>query len=301
MTTATAVDKGATVKKSGKRAKALKRFVRNPWAMIGLVLLLVTVVAAAFAPVLAPHDPDQGNLRARVAAPSWLDDTGKSDHLLGTDPLGRDLLSRIVYGARISLMIGITAVLISMVIGVTLGLIAGYYGKRVDDVIMRIADIQMAFPFILFAIIVMAVFGSGLWKLIIVLGISQWAAFARLVRGQVISVKEMDFIQSARAIGASDPRIICKHILPNVMSSIIILATLKVATNILSEASLTFIGLGVSPTIPAWGSMLADGKNYLETAWWVATFPGIAIMVTVLGFNLLGDWLRDELDPKLRV
>jgi peptide/nickel transport system permease protein len=288
-------------KKKGNWSKPIRRFVRNPWAMTGMFLLLITVFCAVFAPLIAPTGPDQADLRARLAPPSWLDESGKSTHLLGTDQVGRDLLSRIIYGARISLLVGVSSVLISMVIGVVLGLIAGFYGKWVDDILMRLADVQLAFPFILFAIIVMTVFGAGLWKLIIVLGISNWVGFARLVRGQVMSVKEMEYVQAARAIGATNFRIIRKHVLPNVMSSIIVLATLNVAVNILLEASLTFIGLGVDPSIPAWGGMLADGRNYMETAWWVATFPGVAIMLTVLGFNLLGDWLRDELDPNLRV
>jgi peptide/nickel transport system permease protein len=304
MTSTTTVENKLAVqsqKRKGKWSKLGRRFVRNPWAMTGMILLLITVLAALFAPVIAPEEPDKADLRARLAPPSWLDETGKSTHLLGTDQVGRDLLSRIIYGARISLLVGVSSVLISMVIGVVLGLIAGFYGKWIDDVLMRLADVQLAFPFILFAIIIMTVFGGGLWKLIIVLGISNWVGFARLVRGQVMAVKEMEYVQAARAIGATNFRIIRRHVLPNVTSSIIVLATLNVAVNILLEASLTFIGLGVDPSIPAWGGMLADGRNYLETAWWVATFPGFAIMMTVLGFNLLGDWLRDELDPNLRV
>jgi peptide/nickel transport system permease protein len=288
-------------KKNGKWSKVGKRFIKNPWALTGMVLVLLTVVSALFAPWIAPNEPDQADLRSRLAAPSWMDESGKATNLLGADQVGRDLLSRIIYGARISLMVGILSVAISMVIGVILGLIAGFYGKWLDDFIMRTADVQLAFPFILFAIIIMAIFGPGLWKLIIVLGLSNWVGFARLVRGQVMSVKEMEYVQAARAIGGTDFRIIRKHVLPNVASSIIVLATLNVAVNILLEASLTFIGLGVDPSIPAWGSMLADGRNYVDTAWWVATFPGFAIMLTVLGFNLLGDWLRDELDPNLRI
>lgn len=288
-------------KKRGKWSKVGLRFIKNPWAVTGAILVLLTVVAALFAPWIAPIDPDKADLRARLSEPSWLDETGESKTILGGDQLGRDLLSRIVYGARISLIVGLLSVVISMVIGVTLGLVAGFYGKWVDDVIMRIADVQLAFPFILFAITVMAIFGAGFWKLVILLGLSNWVGFARLVRSQVMTVKEMEYVQAARAIGGTNFRIIRKHVLPNVTSSIIVLATLSVAVNILLEASLTFIGIGVDPSIPAWGSMLADGRNYVDTAWWVATFPGIAIMLTVLGFNLLGDWLRDELDPNLRV
>ncbi len=302
--TSTVLDQKPAVQpkpRRGKWSKLVRRFVRNPWAMVGLFLLLLTVFSAVFAPVIAPEPPDKADLRARLAPPSWLDETGKSTHLLGNDQVGRDLLSRILYGARISLLVGVASVVIAMVIGVVVGLIAGFYGRWLDDFFMRIGDVQLAFPFILFAIIVMTVFGAGLWKLIIVLGISQWVGFARLVRGQVMTVKEMEYVQAAKAVGATNYRIIRKHVLPNVLSSIIVLATLNVAVNILLEASLTFIGLGVDPSIPTWGGMLADGRNYLETAWWVATFPGIAIMITVFGINLLGDWLRDELDPNLRI
>jgi len=283
-----------------KRLRVLKKLKKNYWAIVGISLVLLTILTAIFAPWIAPKAPDDADLRSRLAAPSWLDETGNSNYLLGADQVGRDLLTRIIYGSRISLLVGIMSVLISMVIGVILGLVAGYYGKRVDDIIMRLGDIQLALPFILIAILMMAIIGTGLWKLIIVLGISNWVGFARLVRGQVMSVKEMEYIQAARSIGATHYRIMRKHILPNVASSIIVLATLNIAVNILLEASLTFIGLGVDPSIPAWGSMLADGRNYIDTAWWVATFPGIAIMLTVLGFNLLGDWLRDEFDPSLK-
>lgn len=282
------------------RQKLLKKLKSKGWALFGIILVLITIITAVFAPWIAPFNPDDADLRSRLAPPSWLDDTGKSDYLLGSDQIGRDLLTRIIYGARISLLVGILSVLISMVIGVILGLVAGYYGKWVDDVIMRLGDIQLALPFILIAILMMAIIGTGLWKLIIVLGISNWVGFARLVRGQVMSVKEMEYIQAAKSIGASHNRIMRKHILPNVASSIIVLASLNVAVNILLEASLTFIGLGVDPSIPAWGSMLADGRSYIDTSWWVATFPGVAIMLTVLGFNLLGDWLRDEFDPNLK-
>jgi peptide/nickel transport system permease protein len=288
-------------KKPSNTKVFFRRLLKNPVALLGVFLVLLTVISALAAPLIAPYDPGGASLTSRLDPPSWLDETGESTYLLGADQIGRDLLSRIIYGARISLMVGVIGVLLSMVIGVVVGLIAGFYGKWLDDIIMRLADVQLAFPFILFAIVVMSVLGGGIWKIILILGITYWVGFARLVRGQVMAIKEIEYIQAARAIGGTDFKIIVKHILPNVSSSILVLSTLYVAEFILLEASLTFLGLGVDPTIPSWGGMLADSRNYISSAWWVATFPGIAIMLTVLGFNLLGDWLRDELDPNLRV
>jgi peptide/nickel transport system permease protein len=198
-------------------------------------------------------------------------------------------------------MVGFFGVIISMVIGTVLGLISGYFGKWLDDFIMRIADIQLAFPFMLFAIVIMSVLGTGIWKIIIILGLTYWVGFARLIRGEVISLKEQEYVQAAKAIGGTNFTIIRKHILPNVMSSILVLGTMYIAEFILLEASLTFLGLGVDPTIPSWGGMLADSRNYVTSAWWTATFPGVAIMLTVLGFNLLGDWLRDRFDPNMKL
>lgn len=286
--------------KKNREPSLFKKLIRNPWAFIGFILVLTTVVCALFAPLIAPFDPKGANLADRLMEPIWLDESGNSEYLLGGDQLGRDLLSRIIYGSRISLMVGILGVIISMSIGVFFGLLAGYAGKWVDDIIMRVADVQLAFPFILFAIIIMAIYGGGLWMLILVLGLSNWVGFARLIRSQVLSIKEVEYIQAAKAIGNNPFSVVTKHILPNVSSSILVLSTMMIAEFILLEAALTFLGLGIDPTIPSWGGMLADSRNYISTAWWTATFPGIAIMLTVLGFNLLGDWLRDELDPNLR-
>ncbi|MBS4213850.1 MULTISPECIES: ABC transporter permease [Neobacillus] len=278
------------------------RFVKkNPAGFIGILLVLLSVSCALFSQWIAPLDPGKASLSSRLSPPSWADDTGKSVFLLGADQVGRDLLSRIIYGAKISLMVGFFGVLISMIIGTILGLISGYFGKWMDDLIMRVADIQLAFPFILFAIVIMSVLGTGIWKIILILGLTYWVGFARLIRGQVISLKEQEYIQAAKAIGGTQFRIIRKHILPNVMSSILVLGTMYIAEFILLEASLTFLGLGVDPTVPSWGGMLADSRNYVTTAWWTATFPGIAIMLTVLGFNLLGDWLRDKFDPNMKM
>lgn len=287
-------------KKISFLSKVFKFIRKNPIGILGMILVAGTVVCAIFAPWIAPYDPSQASLTARLDAPSFADETGESQYFLGGDQLGRDLLSRMIYGARISLIVGIFGVLISLVIGTIMGLISGYFGKWLDDLIMRIADIQLAFPFMLFAIVVMSVLGTGIWKIVIILGLTYWVGFARLIRGQVISLKEQEFIQAAKAIGGSNTRIILKHILPNVLSSILVLSTMYIAEFILLEASLTFLGLGVDPTIPSWGGMLADSRNYITTAWWTSVFPGIAIMLTVLGFNLLGDWLRDRFDPNLK-
>ncbi|WP_434088023.1 ABC transporter permease [Cytobacillus solani] len=266
-----------------------------------MILVLLSISAALFSQWIAPFDPSKASLTSRLAPPSWADETGESVFFLGADQVGRDLFSRIIYGAKISLMVGFFGVLISLVIGTVLGLVAGYFGKWLDDFIMRVADIQLAFPFILFAIVIMSVLGTGIWKIIIILGLTYWVGFARLIRGEVISLKEQEYIHAAKAIGGTTFTIIRKHILPNVMSSILVLGTMYIAEFILLEASLTFLGLGVDPTIPSWGGMLADSRNYVTTAWWTATFPGIAIMLTVLGFNLLGDWLRDKFDPNMKL
>ncbi|WP_419158209.1 ABC transporter permease [Rossellomorea sp. BNER] len=287
--------------KKSSRKKVWSFLKKNPSGMLGLILVVITVTCALFSNWIAPLDPGEASLTSRLSPPSWADETGESTFFLGADQLGRDLLSRIIHGAKISLMVGFFGVVIALVIGTLLGLISGYFGKWLDDVIMRVADIQLAFPFILFAIVVMSVLGTGMWKIIIILGLTYWVGFARLIRGQVISVKELEYVQAAKAVGGTHFTIIRKHIFPNVLSSILVLGTLYIAEFILLEASLTFLGLGVDPTIPSWGGMLADSRNYISSAWWTATFPGIAIMLTVLGFNLLGDWLRDKLDPNLKL
>ncbi len=294
------VDQSVEKKEKNQWVQLWKKLIRNPGALIGFILVSLTVFCALFAPLIAPYDPGEANLGARLMAPIWADETGESTYILGGDQLGRDLLSRIIYGTQVSLMVGIISVLLAMGIGVFLGLLAGYAGKWVDDIIMRIADVQLAFPFILFAIIIMAIFGGGLWMMILVLGLTNWVGFARLIRSEVLSIKEMEFIHAAKAIGNHPISIVVKHIIPNVASSILVLSTMMVAEFILLEAALTFLGLGIDPTIPSWGGMLADSRNYISTAWWTAIFPGVAIMLTVLGFNLLGDWLRDELDPNTR-
>lgn len=265
---------------------------------IGLVLVVLAMAAAVGAPLLAPYSPQSADLPARLTPPAWL--KPGSPYILGTDAIGRDMLSRIIHGARISLEVGLVSVLLSSLAGTALGLLGGYYGGWLDEAAMRAADLQLSFPFILFAIVVIAVLGPGLNRIILVLVVTQWALYARLVRSETLAVRETDYIQAARAIGVADRRIIWRHVLPNALGAVMVLATLSIANNILLEASLTFLGLGVDPSVPSWGGMLAESRNYIQTAWWDSTFPGLAIMLTVMGFNLVGDWLRDRLSPDLR-
>ncbi|MFC4456228.1 ABC transporter permease [Deinococcus sonorensis] len=263
--------------------------------LFGVLITGAVVLLVLLAGVLFPAGTDVMDLSARLQPPTF-----SGAHPLGTDPIGRDVLSRVVYGGRISLTVGLVSVVLSALIGTLLGLLAGYYRATVGAVLMRLADVQLAFPFILLAITVIAIIGPGLWKLIAVMVVSQWAQYARVVRGQVLALREQEYVQAAQALGAGDSRLMLRHIIPNAIGPIVVLATLNVANNILLESGLTFLGLGVDPQIPSWGGMLADGRTYLQTAWWVSVFPGVAITVTVLGFNLLGDWFRDRLDPHRR-
>lgn len=260
--------------------------------VLGLLFAGGIALVVLLSPVLFPDGGEGMDLMARLIPPfqSWA-------HTLGTDPLGRDVLARVAVGGKISLMVGFLSVLGAVTIGTLVGLVAGYYRGIAEMLLMRFADIQLALPFILVAIMFLAILGAGIDKVILVMIATQWVQYARLVRGSVLSLRDREFILSARAIGVGNGRIIFTHILPNVLGPIIILMTLQVANNILLESSLTFLGLGVDPLIPSWGGMLADGRTYLQTAWWVSVFPGLAIMFTVLGLNLLGDWLRDLLDP----
>ena len=275
------------------------RFLREPSAVFGSVILTALIVAAIAAPALAPHDPGATDLRLRNVPPSW-DAEGSAEHLLGTDPVGRDILSRIIYGARVSLFVGIAVTVLAAILGVAVGLLAGYYGGAVDEVLMRIADLFLVFPFILLAVTIIAVLGAGLTNLIIVLVVTGWVQYARLVRGQVLSLKRVQYVEAARVAGATDRRLIGRHILPNLLASVVVLGTLQMAFVLLTEAALSFLGLGVNPSVPTWGTMINEGRNYIYNAWWVITFPGIAILLTVLAINMLGDWLRDVLDPTLR-
>jgi peptide/nickel transport system permease protein len=264
------------------------------------MVLLIIFGVGALADVLAPHEPNLVDVSNRLRPPMWLPGTSPG-YLLGTDDVGRDILSRILYGARLSLLVGVLATLFSGSIGLVLGLVAGYRDGLIGDAIMRVAEIQLAFPFILLAITFLAVLGAGVVNLIIVLSFAGWVVYARVVRAQTLSWREKEFVEAARCLGANDVTILVRHILPNIAAPLIILASFSVATNVLAEASLSFLGLGVPPTVPSWGAMLADARSYLRDAWWLATFPGLALMLTVLSTNVVGDWLRDYFDPRLRL
>ena len=279
--------------------RAVSSLRRSRAAVAGQLVLGVVLFLAIAANWISPHNPNEQVLERRLLPPAW-SEGGSRRHLLGTDHLGRDILSRVIYGSRISLSVGILAVIISGVLGVGAGLIAGYYGRGWDAAIMRLVDIQLAFPFILLALAIIGVLGPGLRNVILVLGVAGWMVYARVVRGQVLSVREREFVEAARAVGASDFRILRFHVLPNILAPVIIVGTFAVATCIITEASLTFFGLGVEATIPTWGSMLSDGRAYMATAWWLTTFPGLAMMLTVLALNVIGDWLREFLDPRMR-
>jgi peptide/nickel transport system permease protein len=282
----------------GRAWRSLRRAV---WPLVAIFILMVVFFAAIFGPALAPKNPNRQNIILRLQPPMQPDRTGVVQHYLGTDSLGRDVFSRLIYGARISLLVGFTAVFIGGTLGIALGVTAGYVGGRVDAVIMRLADIQLAFPFILLAIMFLVVLGSGVLNLILILGIGQWVTYARIARAQTLSQREKEFVEAARALGASAPSIAIKTILPNILAPLIVIASFNVASVILSEAALSFLGLGVPPTVPTWGGMLAESRDQLLAGrWWLAVYPGVAIALTVLSFNILGDWLRDFLDPRLR-
>ena len=268
-------------------------------AKFGLVVVAFWIVVAVFAPLLAPYGVNDIDIAQRLAPPCWAEG-GTMAHILGTDQLGRDVLSRLLYGSCISLMVGVVAGCVGLVIGVTLGLLAGYFGGWVDAVISRMIDVMLSFPFIFLAMLLVAVLASSLVNVILVLGITGWVPYARTVRAQTLSVREKEFVKSAGAMGCGSLRIICKHILPSVIDSAIILGTMDVGTNILSEASLTFLGLGIPPGIATWGNMIATGRDYIFTAGWLTVIPGVALLVGCLSINFVGDWLRDIRDPRLR-
>lgn len=277
---------------AAQAGSSARRHFRSFELTLGLLLAGGMALAVLFSGFLFPDGGESMDLMARLTPP--FQDLA---HPLGTDPLGRDVLARVIVGGRISLTVGVLSVLGAVVLGTLIGLVAGYYRGIAEILLMRFADIQLALPFILLAIMFLAILGTGVDKIIFFMIVAQWVQYARLVRGSVLALRDREFILSARAIGVGNGRIIFTHILPNVLGPIVILMTLQVANNILLESSLTFLGLGVDPLIPSWGGMLADGRTYLQTAWWVSVFPGLAIMFTVLGLNLLGDWLRDLLDP----
>jgi peptide/nickel transport system permease protein len=302
-------DAGPSVESASRASAAQGRFpwyrqrlwrtLRRGSGLFNVAFLLVVTFSAVAAPWITHQDPTFGEPVKRLRPPAW-QTAGTSANLLGTDQLGRDVYTRLVYGSRISLVVGLGTVLISAVLGSAVGLVAGYFGGRLGTALMRLADVQLAFPFLLLALAVVAAIGAGLLNVILILGIAGWATFARVVRAQVLSIKQREYVEAVRAIGAGQPTIVLRHVVPNVLTPVIVLATATVANNIVVEASLTFLGLGVQPTIPSWGSMLADGRDYLAVAWWMGIFPGTSLMLTVLAINLLGDWLRDYLDPTLR-
>jgi peptide/nickel transport system permease protein len=275
------------------------RLRSSPTGIAGVVIVTVFVATAIFAPVLATHDPNQGNLLMRFQPPMWAQQQ-PTGHLLGTDQLGRDLFSRIVYGTRVSLIVGLATMVIAAAVGIILGLVSGYLGGWPEVAIMRLVDAIIAIPNLLLYLTMIGVFGPNLLVLIAVLGLLGWTTYARVVRGEVLVIKEREHVAAARALGQADLLIVVRHILPHAMASVVILGTLQIATTIVTESGLSFLGLGVQPPTVTWGRMLADGRNYVATAWWIATFPGVAISIAVLGFIFLGDWLRDVLDPRLR-
>jgi peptide/nickel transport system permease protein len=271
-----------------------------PWpTALGLGFVLLVILTAVGADWVAPSDPLRQSLRARLVAPTLQGPDGRA-HLLGTDHLGRDVLSRLIYGARVSLTVGFAAVVVGGLAGAALGLVAGFEGGWLDSIIMTLADAQLAFPFILLAIGIIAVLGPSFPTLIIVIALSGWMTYARVLRSQVLSLRSREFVDAIRSLGGSLPRIVLRHVLPNVLSSLVVIATLELARAIVLEATLSFLGLGVQPPTPSWGGMVQEGREYLDSAWWISTFPGLVLMATSIIVSRTGDWLRDVLDPTLR-
>lgn len=278
--------------------RLLRALVRDPLALAALLFLLLLAVAALLAPWVAPFDPADGDLAMRNQPPLTAPEIGDGwPHLLGTDALGRDQLSRIIFGARISLLVAVISVLLSGILGTIIGLAAGYFRGIADDVAMRFVDLQMGFPSLLLALFVLYVIGAGLWNIVLVLALTRWMVYARVSRGLMLASRENVYVEAARAVGCGDRRIILRHLLPNLLTPLLVLATLEAATMILTEASLSFLGLGLPLGEPSWGQMLAQGRKYVTNAWWLVTFPGLAILLTALSFNLLATWLRSVTDP----
>jgi ABC-type dipeptide/oligopeptide/nickel transport system permease subunit len=279
---------------------ALRRLGRLRWGLAAGGVLLLIVASAVFAPWIAPHDPLAVNIRHRLAVPAWMEG-GTATHPLGTDQVGRDLLSRMIFGGRVSIVVGVAAVLLSASIGVLLGLAAGYVGRRTDWTIMTLVNVMLTFPFVLLALAVISVLGPSLVNMIIVLGVAGWPIYARVVRAETMAIREREFVLAGRALGMSHVRIVFRQIVPNLVSAIVVIATLQVAQVIILESFLSFLGLGIQPPTPAWGNMLGEGRVYMLNSWWIATFPGLAIFVTTLVINLMGNALRDWLDPHMKL
>jgi ABC-type dipeptide/oligopeptide/nickel transport system permease subunit len=295
-----ALESAATAAGEVRAAVRWRRLWRLKWAVGASGLMLLIVASAVFAPVVTPHDPLAVNIKHRLAPPAWMDG-GTPEHLLGTDQVGRDLLSRVIYGGRVSLLVGVAAVLISASMGVLLGLSAGYFGGRADWTIMTLVNIMLTFPFVLLALAVIAVLGPSLVNMIFVLGVADWPLYARVIRAETLSVREREFVTAGRALGMGHLRIMFRQIFPNLVSIIVVIATLQVARVIILESFLSFLGLGIQPPTPAWGNMLGEGRVYLLNSWWIAVFPGLAIFITTLAINLMGNGLRDWLDPHMNL
>jgi peptide/nickel transport system permease protein len=279
---------------------SLRRLWRLKWALASSGVLLLIILGTVLAPWIAPHDPLVVDIRHRLAPPAWMEG-GAPDHLLGTDQVGRDLLSRVIYGGRVSLIVGVAAVVLSATIGVLLGLGGGYFGGRLDWLIMTLVNVMLTFPFVLLALAVIAVLGPSLLNMILVLGAADWPLYCRVIRSETMAIREREFVTAGRALGMSHGRIVFRQILPNLISAIVVIATLQVARVIILESFLSFLGLGVQPPTPAWGNMLGEGRVYMLNSWWIAAFPGLAIFVTTLAINLMGNGLRDWLDPHMKL
>jgi ABC-type dipeptide/oligopeptide/nickel transport system permease subunit len=282
------------------RRISLRRAWRFKWGLVASAVVALIVAGAALAPYVAPHDPLAVNIQHRLAPPAWMQG-GAPAHVLGTDQIGRDLLSRMIYGGRVSLVIGVSAVLISSSMGVLLGLSAGYFGGRLDWTIMTLINVMLTFPFVLLALAVIAVLGPSLINMIFVLGVADWPLYARVIRAETLAIREREYVLASRALGMSHLRIMFRQIFPNLVSVIVVIATLQVARVIILESFLSFLGLGIQPPTPAWGNMLGEGRVYMLNSWWIATFPGLAIFVTTLAINLMGNALRDWLDPHMKL
>lgn len=293
-----ALERAGAAKVVTWRQRMVQRYLSRPAALVATVVLVIIVLSAIFANVVSPHDPYAQELSKQLKPPFWLSG-GSTEFLLGSDRFGRDMLSRIIYGGQVSLLLGFVSSSISACIGITLGLISGYFGRYVDRVIMRLSDIQIAFPFLVVAIAVIAVVGSNLGVLLVLLSVAGWVFYARITRGLVLRIRNIEYVQAAHVIGASSLRVVLQHILPNVISPNLVLWTLSIATLILIESGLSFLGLGVQPPTPSWGNLLSEGRSYIDDAWWIAIFPGLLITITVLAVNTLGDALRDILDPRV--
>ncbi|MCL5075504.1 MAG: ABC transporter permease [Chloroflexi bacterium] len=286
------------MRQRGLVGQVARRLARD-WPALGSLLILAVIIAiAVLAPLVAPHDPLEQDLAHRLLPPFWQEGAQRA-FLLGTDQLGRDILSRIIWGAQVSLLVGFAAVAVSGFLGLVAGTVSGYFGGWADQILMRLADGQLAIPFILLVIAVVSVVGPGIRNVIAVIGVTGWVVYARVIRSEVLSLREREFVLAARAAGASDRRILTVHVLPNVLGILAVVASIEVANVILLESALGFLGLGVQPPTASWGNMLGEGRDYLTTSWWLATWPGLALAITALSINVLGDFLRDALDPRL--